>query len=168
MDGLTGLEKVFKEEFPNAQVQRCQVHVSRNVLAKVPEKLKEKVADGLRDIFYAPSKENALKNYQNFIQEYESTIPSAVHSLESSIKSCLTFYSFPKEEWGSIRTTNIIERLNKEFKRRTRPMEILAGEKSAYRLLCFIALKMELGWRYAPVGRKNMMLPAFEKFTQNT
>jgi putative transposase len=168
MDGLTGLEKVFKEEFPNAQVQRCQVHVSCNVLAKVPEKMKKEVADGLRDIFYASSKEKALMHYQNFIQQYESTIPSAVHSLESSIKSCLTFYSFPKEEWASLRTTNIIERLNKEFKRRTRPMEILAGEKSAYRLLCFIALKMELGWRYAPVGRKNMMLPAFEKFTQNT
>jgi putative transposase len=168
MDGLTGLEKVFKEEFSNAQVQRCQVHVARNVLTKVPQKMKEKVADGLRDIFYASSKENALKHYQNFYKEYESTIPSAVHSLENSISSCLTFYSFPNEEWASLRTTNIIERLNKEFKRRTRSMEILAGEKSAYRLLCFIALKMELGWRKAPFGRKNMMLPVFQQFTQNT
>ncbi len=151
----------------SSTIQRCQVHVSRNVLAKVPKKMKEKVADGLRDIFYASSKENALKSYQNFIKEYQSTIPSAVHSLESSFKSCITFYSFPKEEWACLRTTNIIERLNKEFKRRTRPMEILAGEKSAYRLLCFIALKMELGWRNAPVGRKNMMLPVFQQFTQN-
>lgn len=168
MDGLTGLEKVFREEFPKAEVQRCQVHVARNVLTKVPKKMKEKVADGLRDIFYASSKENALKHYQKFYKEYESSIPSAVRSLESSIKSCLTFYSFPNEEWPSLRTTNIIERLNKEFKRRTRPMEILAGEKSAYRLLCFIALKMEIGWRKAPFGRKNMKLPVFEKFTQNT
>lgn len=168
MDGLTGLEKVFKEEFPQAQVQRCQVHVARNVLSKVPKKIKEKVADGLRDIFYASSKEKALKYYQNFYKEYESTIPSAVQSLEKSINSCLTFYSFPNEEWASLRTTNVIERLNKEFKRRTRSMEILAGEKSAYRLLCFIALKMELGWRKAPFGRKNMMLPVFQQFTQNT
>jgi len=52
MDGLPGLEKVFKEEFPQAQVQRCQVHVARNVLAKVPQKLKQPVADGVRSIFY--------------------------------------------------------------------------------------------------------------------
>ena len=56
MDGLPGLEKVFREEFPKAKVQRCQVHVSRNVLAKVPRKLKKAVADDLRSIFYASSK----------------------------------------------------------------------------------------------------------------
>ena len=51
MDGLPGLEKVFQEEFPQAQVQRCQVHVARNVLAKVRQWLKETVADGVRSIF---------------------------------------------------------------------------------------------------------------------
>jgi putative transposase len=61
MDGLPGLEKVFKEEFSNAKVQRCQVHVARNVLAKVPRKLKKAVADDMRSIFYASSKERALK-----------------------------------------------------------------------------------------------------------
>lgn len=168
MDGLTGLERVFKEEFPNGKVQRCTVHVCRNVLTKTPKKLKEKVTDRLRDIFYASSKEAAIKCYHSFYEEYENSIPSALKSLENSIQSCLTFYAFPKEEWGSLRTTNSIERLNKEFKRRTKPMEILAGEKSAYRLLCFIALKMEIGWRKAPFGRKNMKLPVFEKFTQST
>lgn len=168
MDGLTGLETVFKDEFPNSKVQRCTFHVSGNVLTKTPKKLKEEVADRIRDIFYASSKEKALERYRSFYKEYENTIPSALRSLENSINSCLTFYSFPSEEWISLRTTNIIERLNKEFKRRTKPMEILAGEKSAYRLLCFIALKMEIGWRSAPFGRKNMKLPVFEKFTQNT
>jgi len=56
--------------------------------------------------------------------------------------------------------------VNKEFKRRTKPMEILAGEESAYRLLCFVALKMELNWRSAPLGRNN--LPVLDKFTQLT
>jgi len=86
--------------------------------------------------------------------------------LKSNINSCLTFYSFPKDEWISLRTTNVIERVNKEFKRRTKPMEILAGEASTYRLLCFIALKMELTWRHAPLGRNN--LPVLEKFTQKS
>lgn len=56
MDGLPGLEKVFKEEFPKARVQRCQVHVARNILAKMPKKLKKNVPDDMRSIFYASSK----------------------------------------------------------------------------------------------------------------
>ena len=144
MDGLSGLEKVFEEEFSNAKVQRCQVHVARNVLAKVPNKLKKTVADDLRSIFYASSKEKAEDFYKSFYTKWDKEIPSAVKSLTQSIDACLTFFKFPKEEWISLRTTNIIERLNKEFKRRTKPMEIVAGENACYRLLAFIALKMEL------------------------
>ena len=166
MDGLPGLEKVFKEEFRNAKVQRCQVHVARNVLCKVPRKMKQKVADSLRDIFYAPSKKKSLEQYESFVEKYQPEIPSAVKSLSNSIHSCLSFYSFPKEEWISLRTTNVIERVNKEFKRRTKSMEILAGEESAYRLLCFVALKLELNWRSVPLGRNN--LPVLENFTQHT
>ena len=59
MDGLPGLETVFREEFPKAKVQRCQVHVARNVLAKVPKKFKQDVANNLRSIFYARSQEKA-------------------------------------------------------------------------------------------------------------
>jgi putative transposase len=164
MDGLSGLEKVFQEEFTNAKIQRCQVHVSRNVLSKVPHSKKAEVADKLRDIFYASSRPKAMEFYNQFVSDYEKIIPSAINSLKSSIDSCLSFFSFPKDEWISLRTTNAIERVNKEFKRRTKPMEILAGEESTYRLLCFVALKMELTWRSAPLGRNN--LPALEKFTQ--
>lgn len=167
MDGLSGLEKVFQEEVSNSKIQRCQVHVSRNVLTKVPKNLKQKVSDSLRDIFYAGNKKTAMENYNNFITKYESEIPSAVKSLKNNINNCLTFYSFPKEEWISLRTTNPIERVNKEFKRRTKPMEILAGEKSAYRLLCFVALKMELHWRSSPLGKLNIPIE-MNKFTHNT
>jgi putative transposase len=166
MDGLPGLEKVFGEEFINAKIQRCQVHVARNVLCKVPRSLKKDVADNLRDVFYASSREKAKTNYHSFIEKYQETIPSAVKSLKNNIDNCLTFYSFPEEEWISLRTSNTIERVNKEFKRRTKPMEILAGEESAYRLLSFVALRMELNWRSAPVGRNN--LPSLEKFTHKT
>lgn len=172
MDGLAGLEKVFQEEFSGAKTQRCQVHVAKNVLAKVTKKHKKEMADGLRSIFYASSKENAVKFYDKFKNDWQKEFPSAVKSLENSIDSCLTFFSFPEEEWISLRTTNIIERLNKEFKRRTKPMEIVAGENSCYRLLAFISLKMELAWRTAPVGKVNDNLPFFKQiaekeFTQN-
>lgn len=166
MDGLPGLERVFQEEFKNAKIQRCQVHVARNVLSKVPKKIKREVADKLRDIFYSSNRNKAKSKFEIFKEEYEEKIPTAVKSLSNNINNCLTFYSFPEEEWISLRTTNLIERVNKEFKRRTKPMEILAGEASCYRLLCFIALKMELYWRSAPLGRNN--LPSLNKFTQTT
>lgn len=166
MDGLPGLETVFKEEFPGAKVQRCQVHVARNVLAKVPSKLKEAVADEMRSIFYASSKHKALEFFTQFKDRWEGEIPSAVKCLGNSIEACLSFISFPEEEWISLRTTNIIERLNKEFKRRTRSMEILAGEGSCYTLLAFICLKMELHWRSNPIGKVAHNLPFFQRLTE--
>jgi putative transposase len=173
MDGLPGLERIFKEEFPKAKVQRCQVHVARNVLAKVPRKLKQAVADGMRNIFYASTKEKAKEFFFEFKQRWEKELPSAVKCLENSLEACLTFFNFPEEEWISLRTTNIIERLNKEFKRRTKPMEIIAGERACYNLLAFICLKMELHWRSNPIGKVRHNLPFFQKliernFTQNT
>jgi len=166
MDGLPGLEKVFIEEFPKARTQRCQVHVARNVLAKVPKKIKKDVVDDLRAIFYASSKNKALDFFNNFKSKWEQDIPSAVKTLERSLEPCLTYLEFPEEEWISLRTSNIIERLNKEFKRRSKPMEIMAGETSCYRLLAFISLKMELKWRSTPVGKVRGNLPFFQNFTQ--
>ncbi len=171
MDGLTGLETVFKEEFPKAKVQRCQVHVARNVLAKVPKKFKQDVANDLRSIFYAPSQERARECFEVFRQRWQKSVPSAVECLERSIDACLTFFNFPPEEWIALRTTNIIERLNKEFRRRTKVMEIVAGETACYRILAYISLKMELHWRSNPVGKVHKNLPffkelAYEQFTQ--
>jgi putative transposase len=166
MDGLPGLEKVFKEEFPKAKVQRCQIHVTRNVLAKVPRKLKKVIADDVRSIFYASSKNKALKFFKQFEEKWEKDLPSAVKCLKNSLEATLTYLNFPEEEWISLRTTNVIERLNKEFKRRTKPMEILAGERSCYTLLAFICLKMELHWRSNPVGKVAYNLPFFKKLAE--
>lgn len=166
MDGLSGLQKVFEEEFPNAKVQRCQVHVARNILAKVPHKLKKAVADDLRSIFYATSKEKADEFYRRFYEKWNKEIPSAVKSLSQSIDACLTFFKFPEEEWISLRTSNIIERLNKEFRRRTKSMEIVAGEDACYRLLAFISLKMELAWRSNPIGKVRPNLPLYQIYTK--
>ncbi|MDD5101139.1 MAG: IS256 family transposase [Syntrophales bacterium] len=173
MDGLPGLETVFREEFPKAKVQRCQVHVARNVLAKVPKKFKQDVANGLRSIFYAPSQEKAWEYFEGFRQRWQKIIPSAVECLERNIDACLTFFNFPPEEWISLRTTNMIERLNKEFRRRTKVMEIVAGEIACYRILAYISLKMEMHWRSSPIGKVRKNLPffkelAYEYFTQKT
>lgn len=166
MDGLPGLEKVFREEFQKGKVQRCQVHVARNVLAKVPQKLKQQVADDIRSIFYASSKEKALAFSTGFRERWQKDLPSAVKCLQNSLDSCLTFFDFPEEEWISLRTTNIIERLNKEFKRRTKPMEIVAGENACYTLLAFISIKMELYWRANPVGKVRYNLPSLKNLIE--
>jgi len=142
--------------------------VARNVLAKVPHRLKGAVADDLRSIFYASSPTKAWEFFQGFKERRGKEVPSAVACLERSLASCLTFFHFPAEQWVSLRTTNIIERLNKEFKRRTKPMEIVAGELSCYRLLAFISLKMELHWRANPVGKVRLNLPFFKKFSQES
>jgi putative transposase len=167
MDGLAGLERVFVEEFCNAKVQRCQIHVARNVLAKVPRKLKKAIADEVRSIFYASSKKKAIEFFEQFKSRWQKQLPSAVKCLENALESSLTYLQFPEEEWICLRTTNVIERVNKEFKRRTKPMEIVAGERSCYTLLAFVCLKMELGWRSKPIGKVPTNLPFLAKLAEN-
>jgi putative transposase len=167
MDGLPGLEKVFLEEFSKAKVQRCQVHVARNVLAKVPRKLKKTIADEVRSIFYASSRKKALEFFEQFKSRWEKDLPSAVKCLRHSLESCLTYLQFPEEEWICLRTTNVIERVNKEFKRRTKPMEIVAGERACYTLLAFVSLKMELRWRSKPIGKVANNLPFLRELAES-
>jgi len=125
----------------------------------------------MRSIFYASSKQKAMEFFDIFRERWQQDLPSAVRCLESSIEACLTFFICPEEEWISLRTTNIIERLNKEFKRRTKPMEIVAGENACCTLLAFICLKMELHWKSNPIGKVRKNLPFLKeledkKFTQ--
>lgn len=170
MDGLPGLEKVFIEEFPKAKVQRCQVHVARNVICKVPRKLKQEVADDMRSIFYCKTRVKADSFMKEFKVKWNKDIPSAVKCLESSIDSTLRYLEFPEDEWIALRTTNPIERLNKEFKRRTKSMEIVAGEASCYNLLAVISLRMEVYWKKYPLSFKHA-LPWFKEqreFTQDS
>ena len=97
MDGLPGLETVFREEFPQAKIQRCQVHVARNVLAKVPQKFKQDVADDLRSIFYAPSSDQAWEYFEVFRQKWQKSIPSAEECLERNIDACLISSTFRRK-----------------------------------------------------------------------
>jgi putative transposase len=86
---------VFQEEFPHAKIQRCQVHVAKNVIAKVPRKLKREVADDLRSIFYASSRKKAEEFAKVFATKCEKDLPSAAKCLANSLDACLTFFLFP-------------------------------------------------------------------------
>lgn len=111
---------------------------------------KQPVADDMRSIFYASNREKALEFASQFSQRRQKEVTSAVKYLENSLEICLTFFDFPEEDWISLRTTNVIDRLNKEFKRRTKPMEIVAGEHAFYTLLAYISIRMELYWKSNP------------------
>ena len=91
MDGLPGLEKVFQEEFSKAKIQRCQVHVARNAIRKVPKKQKREVADDLGSILYAGNRKKAWKFFCDFEKKWEHELPSAVKPLKYSIGRCLIF-----------------------------------------------------------------------------
>lgn len=170
MDGLPGLEKVFTDEFSKAVVQRCQVHLARNVLSKVPANAKQEVADDLRSIFYAENKAKSKKFLHEFEKKWKKDLPTAFNCLQKCFESAVRFYDFPEPVWTNIRSTNPIERLNKEFKRRTKPMEIVAGEQSCYNLLTIIAIRMEAFWKKSPLQiHKNIpwLKTHDEEFTQN-
>ena len=127
----------------------------------MPKKSKQAVADEMRSIFYASSKEKSLELFEEFKSKWEKALPSAVKCLESSLSACLTFFNCPEEEWISLRTTNII--LNKEFRRTTKLMEIVAAESACTTLLAFVSLKMELHWRSSPLGKVRKNLPSLKK-----
>ena len=130
------------------------------------------MAADVHAIFYASSKQESIKLFEGFQKRWAHELPSAVKCFERSIDACLTFYQFPKDEWISLRTSNIIEQLNKEFKRRTKPMEIVAGERACYTLLAFISLKMEVHWRNFLLEKRASNLPVLQtladsNFTQS-
>jgi putative transposase len=115
----------------------------------------------MRSIFYASSRQKAMAFFATFKDTWQKEFPSAVKCLENFIDACLSFFTYPEEHWISLRTTNIIERRNKEFRRRTKPLEIVAGEHACYTLLAFICLKVELHWRSNPIGKVRKNLPFF-------
>ncbi len=147
MDGLPGLEAAFRAAFPNAQTQRCQVHAKRNALRRVGKAAREEFRRTLDAVFYAPSEAEAHRGFRSFRERWQATYPSAVQIIERDLDSLRRFYRWESSYWHSLRTTNPIARVNKEFKRRTKAMEITGGELTTYQLLAYVALTTNLVWR---------------------
>ena len=150
MDGLVGLETAFKEAFPNAVTARCWVHSLKNALAKAPERLREPFHKLAQDVMYAASENNAREAFRALKQAMGKDAERAVHCLEKDLESLLTHYQFEKRYWLTLKTTNPIERINKEFKRRAKAMGTM-GERTRECLLAFTALRLEMGWKQHPV-----------------
>jgi putative transposase len=150
MDGLPGLERLFRETFPNAVTARCWVHALRNALAKTPARLRDVFKKLGHGVMYAPSENAARVAFDALKSAMGADAQRAVYCLEKDLDSLLTHYRFEKPLWRALKTTNPIERVNREFKRRTKSMDSL-GERTLQVLVAFTAIRLEFGWQRTPV-----------------
>jgi putative transposase len=150
MDGLPGLEKVFKEEFPQALTQRCWAHSMRNAVAKAPARLRDGFKLQAHKVMYATSEDKARQTFVELQQTMGEDALRAVKCLAKDLNSLLTHYRFDRKCWVALRTTNAIEAINRQFKRRTKTMDSL-GEQTLEAVLAFTALRMEICWQKARI-----------------
>ena len=151
MDGLPGLEKAFRESFTEAVTARCWVHSTRNAMNKCPARLKNAFKALLNTVMYADSLEEAKVQFKALKKDMGNDAHRAVNCLEKDLDSLLAHYSFERSYWRTLKTTNPIERINKELKRRTKSMETL-GESTLTSVVAFTALKLEMGWKMYKVN----------------
>jgi transposase-like protein len=145
-DDHRGLANAVRRLLPEARRQRCTVHLERNVLTKVPQRLRARVAKQLRVIFDAPGLTEARKRLHDFAQGLGHQVPEALRCLEEGFAAATQFYAFPREHWARIRSTNGLERLHGEVKRRTRSIGAFPDRDSALRLVTAITLETAHVW----------------------
>ena len=153
IDGNKGLRAAVEQSWPKVAVQRCTVHKLRNLERHVPRHALEEMRSDYHRIIRADSLDEGRKAYREFILKWKKLAPKVAASLEEGGQELLTFYSFPKSQWKSLRTTNVIERLNGEFRRRVKTQGSLPDAQAAERLLFGLLVSGQIhmrridGWR---------------------
>jgi transposase-like protein len=137
-DGNAGLRSAQERVWPGVPHQRCTVHKLRNLLAKAPEHAQEAVHEDYNRIVYAANRAAAEEAREGFLAKWRKLCPSVAASLGEAGEELLTFYRFPASQHKSLRTTNAVERLQEEFRRRVKTQASLPSEKAA--LLVFFGL----------------------------
>ena len=145
-DAHAGLTAAIRTSFPGASWQRCKVHFMRNILAHIPQKDKKAFAAVLKEIWLAPSAEAARKRANDLIATYAKRFPKAVACLENGLEDSLSFYGFPDLDARKISSSNMIERLNKEIRRRTSVVGIFPNEDSYIRLVTTYLMEYAEDW----------------------
>ena len=135
IDGNPGLHGAIERSWPKVLVQRCTVHKLRNLERKAPAHALEEIKADYHRIVYAPSLAEARKAYAAFVRKWRKSCPGVVTSLEEAGDELFTFFAFPTEQWKCLRTTNAIERLNEEFRRRVKTQGSFPTEDAAMVLL---------------------------------
>ena len=146
-DDHAGLKAARREVFPSVPWQRCQFHLQQNAGHHVPRtELRAKVARDIRAIFNAPDADEAKRLLDHFVDRYAKTAPKLVEWAENALPEGLVVFEFPEAHRRRLRTTNVLERLNKEIKRRTRVATLFPNEASCLRLVSAVAMEISEEW----------------------
>jgi len=154
-DEHAGLAAAVRRWLPEAKRQRCTVHLQRNVLTKVPQRLRPRVAREVATLFRASGRRDAQRHLEQLTARWQAQLPEAMGCLTKGFAAATMFYAFPAPHWKKIRTTNGIERLHGEIKRRTKAVGAFPDRASALRLITAVALKVTTKWsdrRYVDVS----------------
>jgi transposase-like protein len=168
VDGAPGLEAALAALWPQVPVQRCTVHKHRNLLAHAPKKLHDEISADYTDMIYAKTVQEVQAKHKAFLRKWRLKCQAVADSLEEAGPRLLTFLRYPPEQWKSIRTTNAIERLHEEFKRRIKTQCLLPCGESACMLFWAllacgqIALRRVDGWDtfHIPPAEQNLDVAA--------
>ena len=146
-----GLVAAIRKSFPGASWQRCKVHFMRNILAHVPQKEKDAFAAQLKEIWLAPNEDLARQRARLLSERYEKRFPKAIEILEEGLEDSLAFYAFPELDARKISSTNMLERLNKEIRRRTNVVGIFPNSDSYLRLVTTCLMEYAEDWSVSRV-----------------
>ena len=145
-DDHRGLRAAVERHFQGASWQRCQVHYARNLLGMVGHGRRKELSEGLRGVFAAPSREVALRLASEMAARWRMSHPRVAEHLEEHIEECLSCLAFPESHRRRIRTTNGLERLNQEIKRRTRVVRIFPNRGACLRLVTALVVEQSEEW----------------------
>ena len=140
-DGGKAMINAIEGQFLNARRQRCVKHKMDNVLGYIPNDQQDQIYPELRSIFYQDSLEKAQQTAAAFLLKHEKNYPTACECLKRDLDECLTFYSFPQNHWRSIRTSNAIERLFQEVKKRSHKMAAAFRNENSCLLLFYAVVR---------------------------
>ncbi len=140
-DGNPAMLKAIQAKFSASARQRCVKHKLENVLSYIPQTQQDQVEPELKAIFYQDNREKADQVAAAFIEKYHPIYPTAVECLNRDLDACLTFYRFPKAHWKTIRTTNIIERLFNEVKKRSHKMAAAFRNEDSCLLMFYAVIR---------------------------
>ena len=145
-DHHEGLQNAIKRHFQGASWQHCQTHFHRNIKGITPPKHQRQVNDALKDVFNAPDQDTAKKRLSFMMDTYENVLPKLVDKIDRDVAHCLTCFDFPKPHRKRIRTTNVLERLNREIKRRADVVQIFPNQQACERLIGALCMEWADEW----------------------
>ena len=146
-DRALGFWKALREAYPRTREQQCWVHKTANVLDKMPKSLHVDAKKMIHDMYLAPTRKEALKAYQRFLDLYAAKYPKACECLRKDEDVLFTFYDFPAEHWAHLRTTNPIESTFSTVRHRTRQTKGCGSRIATLTMVFKLATEAEKQWR---------------------